>query len=737
VRFAITVALAAGLHPTFASDFHDVPVHIEPPQRITALVLEINGRNVPVAVADGKARIPADLPLPWKVAQLRFEPAVYTQADLIAQRPLLLRELGKLAGVIREGGHQINHPFTLLLRPSGGKDVGERTFSPAAESGGAFETSLPAGTYQIAIVSDSCATRLRSGLVVTPGARLDLGTLSCEPTLPVSFRVTDGKTGAPIAGAKVVWDPAGALNAEDAKVMFARTWSDSTDRRGGVVFRVGPIPIPVRWRVEAPGYAVERTRLTPLFSAKDATLADVHLRPSAALHVHVHLPEAGHDFDGGSIVLAEPEEQVPSHYRPRLRQQLHDGEITFPIETFGPKRVSIENGTGKKLCYQDINVQPESSVLELSPQPIVIHGRVSRGDVGIEKATVILSDPHDGRTILAKAVADTAGAYSLTTYQSGDLSLYATKYGARYATMGAVFRKLHTTPDHRDYPLDFESPGGGITVVVSDAQSHQPLRASVKAGFKLKQDGSLAGMLGETDDTGKVTFEGFAAGSASLDVSAPGYRTRQVDVPVRGDAVDEHEVTLSRSQPIKGRVVSPGGAAISGAVITASYDVLTEMMPRFQTATDGSGKFGFDSPPDPGTTFYVVAAGWALATVIFEPGADNVVTLYPPSPNTVLVLEKDESPPKHPYRISAAAAGSDYIPSGVLNDLAEANGMNAFQLLGTGKDGTLVLPQFLAPGSYDFFLTHRAQNSPNGLSYERLGTLTLPGQRVAVMHISK
>lgn len=539
-------------------------------------------------------------------------------------------------------------------------------------------------------------------------------------TLPVSFRVTDGKTGAPIAGAKVVWDPAGALNAEDAKIMFARTWSDRTDRRGGVVFRVGPIPIPVRWRVEVPGYAVERTR---------------QLRPSAALHVHVHLPEDGHDFDGGSIVLAEPEEQVPSHYRPRLRQQLREGEIIFPIETFGPKRVGLEDAAGKKLCYRDINVQPESSVLELSPQPIVIHGRVSRGDAGIEKATVILSDPHDGRTILAKAVADTAGAYALTTYQSGDLSLYATKYGARYATMGAVFRKLYTTPDRRDYPLDFESPAGGITVVVSDAQSHQPLQASVKAGFKLKQDGSLAGMLGETDDTGKVTFEGFAAGSASLDVSAPGYRTRQVDVPVHGDAVDEHQVTLSRSSPIRGRIVSPAGAPIPGAVITASYDVITEMMPRFRTATDVSGKFGFDSPPDPGTTFYVVAAGWALAIVVLEPGADNVVTLYPPSPNTVLVLEKDESPPKHPYRIGAAPAGSDSIPSGVLNDLAEANGMNAFQLLGSGKDGTLVLPQFLAPGSYDFFLTHRAQNSPNGLSYERLGTLTLPGQTVAVLHV--
>lgn len=735
LRFAAAVAFATTALTAFADDLREVAVRVEPPQRITALVLESNGNNVPIAVANGKAKIPAELPLPWKVAQLRFEPLVYTQADLAAGRPLLLRELGKLGGTIREGGHGISHPFVVLVRLAGGKDVDERKFSPTSESGGAFETPLPAGTYQIAVASDSCGTRLRSGIVVTPGARFDVGAFECEPTIPVSFRVTDANKGTPIAGAKVVWDPAGALNAEDAKIMFAHRWSDTTDRRGGVVFRVGPIPIPVRWRIEAPGYSIERTKLTPLFSVKDATIADVKLRPSAVLRVRVHLPADAHDFEGGTIVLAEPEEEVPSHFRGRLRQQLRDGESKFNLETFGPKRVWIEDAAGKRLCYRDMNVQPEASVLDLSPQPIAIRGRVTRGDKGIEKATVILSDPLDGRTALAKAVTDAAGRYSLTTYQGGDLSLYATQYGKRYATMDAVFRRLQTNQEQREYDLDFESPGGGITVVVSDAQNHQPVKASVNAILMLNGGDRRSGLFGETDETGKITFEGISKGTASLDVSAPGYRNEQVDVPVRGDAIYEQQVTLSKSQPISGRVVSPIGAVISGAVITANYDVESEMMPRFRTMTDGSGKYHFDSPPEPGTTFYVVAAGWSLAIVALEAGGDNVVTLAPPSANTLYVLEHDEALPKKPYRINAAPAGGYYIPSGVLSDLAEANGMNTFQLLGAGRDGAVVLPQFLGPGTYDFFITHRDRSTPMGLSYERLGRLTLPGQKVAVLRI--
>ncbi len=155
---------------------------------------------------------------------------------------------------------------------------------------------------------------------------------------------------------------------------------------------------------------------------------------------------------------------------------------------------------------------------------------------------------------------------------------------------------------------------------------------------------------------------------------------------------------------------------------------------HFQKVTDAAGSFQFDSPPEPGTPFYVVAAGWALAVVELQSGTDNVVTLSPPSSNA-LYLTEDNAPPKKVYRVVAAPLGGDFIPSGVLEDLAEANGMNSFQLLGNGRDGAVVLPEFLAPGTYQFFISHRPPKGQTRPLYDRIGTLTLPGPKAAVLRV--
>ena len=61
--------------------------------------------------------------------------------------------------------------------------------------------------------------------------------------------------------------------------------------------------------------------------------------------------------------------------------------------------------------------------------------------------------------------------------------------------------------------------------------------------------------------------------------------------------------------------------------------------------------------------------------------------------------------------------------------------MNAFQLLGSGRDGAVVLPQFLAPGTYDFFITLRPPKGESRVLYERVGRATLPSAKAAVLRI--
>lgn len=736
-RFAWLLAtmIVAGVAATsFAAEFHELSVRIEPPQRVLAITLESNGTTVPVAVTNGKAKIPAELPLPWKVAQLRFEPTIYTESDLAAQRPLLLREFGRLTGAVREAGHAMNGDFAVLVRANGTTDVEERKVSPATGAAGTFEVRLSAGIYQAVITSDSCGTRLRSGIVIKPGVTTDLGAVSCDATFAVSFRVIDAKSGAPIAGAKVLWDPSDTVNAQDAKVMYGRRWSATTDRRGAVAIRVGPAPIPVRWRVEANGYATESTRRFELFESKEATIADVKLQRTMALRVRVHLPVDAPEFAGGAVVLGEHPDEQSLRFQPKARQALHAGEVTFKIDTFGEKRVWLENASGTRLCYRDIRVVPEMTVVDLSPQAVEIHGRVVRRDLGVEDASIVLGDPHDAHLVLAKTRTDAAGHYSLKTYQSGELSLYATQYDKHGLASNPLFKKLSTTADSTDYLLDFELPGGGITVAVTDAATHVPVAAMVDAHFTMDNGNQRSGRMVHTDDSGRVTFEGYPEGTATLDVSAPGYRAQEVEFPLHGGAVETHEVALARGAAITGRVVTQLGTSVPGAVITAGYDDEINSEPRFQATSDSDGRFIFDSPPEPGMVFYIVAPGWALAIANLESGSENIVTLWSPS-SIPIYLTEDNGAPKRVYRVVAAPAGGDFIPSGVLEDLAEANGMNTFQLLGSGRDGAVVLPEFLAPGTYDFFTSQRPPKGQTQLLYDRLGRLTLPCAKATTLRV--
>ena len=70
------------------------------------------------------------------------------------------------------------------------------------------------------------------------------------------------------------------------------------------------------------------------------------------------------------------------------------------------------------------------------------------------------------------------------------------------------------------------------------------------------------------------------------------------------------------------------------------------------------------------------------------------------------------------------------IPFGALSDLADANGISPYQLQGSQKDGSVVLPQFLQPGSYDIYLAHKGGQP---FLYERVGAVTLPIQRNVVL----
>src|SRR6202012_1514881 len=122
-------------------------------------------------------------------------------------------------------------------------------------------------------------------------------------------------------------------------VLFSRRWSTLSDKRGVVAFRIGPAPIPVRWRVEAPGYAIEESPTAELHEPAAATLRDVALRIKTSLHVRVHLGEGAEELRGGTLIFCGSEGDHSRRFREHQRFPLRD-EVTIELISYGERRLS-------------------------------------------------------------------------------------------------------------------------------------------------------------------------------------------------------------------------------------------------------------------------------------------------------------------------------------------------------------------------------------------------------------
>jgi protocatechuate 3,4-dioxygenase beta subunit len=717
----ICVALAAAVYAQAAS----ITVITEPTQTVSAFaVTASDGNTLSLLVRDGKVVVPSDLPLPWTITSTKFEPSVYTRGDLDQHHSLMLRELGAVKGTLQPLPKPEERNWSLLLKRTDSDSVAEVGFVPSDDGG--FRVRVPAGLYVASGFGERTATRIRSGIVVKPGETTDLGALSCEATVKVTIRVVDAKRGNPVAHANLKWEPPDkAFNADVAQVLFAERWSATTDNRGVATFpSIGPIPVPVRWRISARGYADDHTMTIALTDRRDVALPDAKLRPEASIVARVTLPREASGFKDAMVTLREIQDSRMLRFVTVARKTLKEGDTTFPVTTYGPKRLSIESAKGRTIFYRDFALNSEKTVIDLAPNASEVRGSVVRAGDGVSGATVILADPQDARVILAKVSTDKDGSYHFDTYQNGgELFLYAMEYRAQGGSTGSQSKTIHAD-GRRLYLVDFDLPNAGCNVKVVDASTGVPLRARIDKRMEFTAGGAEMG-LSETDADGRLSLAGFPEGTVTLHISAKGHRARETTVRLEAKPA-EAIVKLEPTGEIEGRVVDDSGAPVGGARITGGYRDEITFQAYFNAVSDADGRFRFESAPPFGTTFYIAAARHALGITTLLADHTNTIVLSPPG-TSVVILRPDNAPPTKVDLVIAAPAGAEYIPLGVLDDLAEVNSMNPLQLHATAKDGTVVLPEFLPPGTYDLFTFSKDK------AHQRIGSITVPMRQSAVL----
>jgi hypothetical protein len=730
-QFAIALLLVSTARASGESTVA-IRLLVDPPQPIRAVALRAGGEVHACAVQDGHLIVPAGLPLPWTVAQLRFEPTSYTARELEARAPLLLRALGELKIRFRPPPAPAAQVEAFLLR---NREEAAQDVVLTRDGEGNFRTSLAAGTYAGAFFTGARGTRIRSGIVVAPRQVTEIADLSLEPTASVSLRVVDGKTKRPVPGATVKWSPPPALNAEIARHLFRRFWSATTDRSGLVTFpQLGPPPVPARWSVEAPGYALTLTQQVLVAETSRMVVPDTQLRPESIIVVNFLAPREAEDFRGATLIVCAPEGEDSARYEPFLRQSLREGENKLSLGRFGKIRFLIEAKGGRKLLYHDVELSPEDQSVVIAPLATEIHGVVRRQDIPVEGVLMTAADGRDARMIVARATTDRSGRYSLTTFQSGEVLLYtsgpyANRAAAESMDVAPMFKTLRLGGD-RQVRADFQFPTSGATIAVIDAKSRAPLRARLRGTLEAR--GRASSIALETDDKGIARIAGAREGSAKVSVRARGYRALEVTLPV-GDPASNHTIALTPGGIIRGRVLDLAGAPLSGALILGGYPGVLAMQGYIQSVTDSSGRFEIESPPEPGAPVYVVASGHALGVFHVRDGVDPVVRLAPPNAGAVRLVAGQNAPGTLSLFLAAPRGGA-IIPSGVFDDLARVNGLSLFQLNSTATDGTLILPEFLPPGSYTLYRM-RTPDKPFAEIFDPVAELRVPARAGSVLSI--
>ena len=161
------------------------------------------------------------------------------------------------------------------------------------------------------------------------------------------------------------------------------------------------------------------------------------------------------------------------------------------------------------------------------------------------------------------ATSDSSGNYTLTGVPVGTVQLVASASGFQSVTQSVTV--AGGTTSTANFVLAAVPAGGTVTGKITNISN-----GAVLAGATVKWSGGST----TTNTSGIYTLGNVAAGTQNITASANGYLPRTLPVSVSGGATSTLNIPLATAGKISVKVVTPSGAAVSGATVTIKGGVI-------------------------------------------------------------------------------------------------------------------------------------------------------------------
>lgn len=455
-------------------------------------------------------------------------------------------DLASITGLVSDGRTQLLLAnITVNLR-------GTATRTQVTGAGGDFRfVSLAPGDYTLEIPAQGLYKPLLATLRLSAGQRLDMGKLllsreTSTTTATLTGKVTRSDTGAPLAGVTI---QAGALTA-------------LTDANGNYQIPAIPAPASLTLTATLPNYrsAIAQVNVLPGYTVLfSPSLIPLVPGGSAAGEIKGMITDAITNQPLVGVSLS-----VSGAF---TATALTDADGRFritPLPTSGAITMTATR-SGYRTATATATVATDS-VIEFSPRLVPsgttadkgqIFGTIEDATTGARLVGVVVS------TGALSATTDSQGSYLINNVPAGAVRLMASKAGyASVSGEGAMVAGGLLEFSPKMQPATLGLTASVLFGTVKSAQNKTPI-----SGATVYVSGPQT-YTATTAADGHYRIEGMAAGSYSVTISHPDYRSATVDFTLPARTEIEFSPALSDSSA--GASLVPNSASLSGRLIDSS-----------------------------------------------------------------------------------------------------------------------------------------------------------------------